>query len=123
MTIRTTSVKLKEICTSEPYHLISHKNIRQDGVMMPQSYIFLCTPIDGIQSILNARAVAPQRPEFSVRCSETYGNTTKEVVRSYPFSLKYVSSQTFESSTRVVRDAEEACTWLHALDIVESIWD
>jgi hypothetical protein len=90
---------------------------------LPQSYIFLCNPIDGIQSILNARAVVPQNPEFLVRCSETYGNTTKEVERAYPFSLKYVSSQTFEPSTRVVRDPAEACTWLHALDIVESIWD
>jgi len=123
VTIRTTSAKLKEICKEESYHLITQKNIRQDGNYMPQSYIFLCNPIDGIQSILNARAVVPQNPEFSVRCLETYGNTTKEVERAYPFSLKYVSSQTFEPSTRVVRDPAEACTWLHALDIVESIWD
>jgi hypothetical protein len=91
--------------------------------MMPQSYIFLCTPIDGIQSILNARAVIPQNPGSTVRCLETYGNTTKEVERYYPFSLKYISSQTFEASTRVVRNPAEACTWLHAIDIVESIWD
>lgn len=123
VTIRTTSAKLKEICKEESYHLITQKNIRQDGNYMSQSYIFLCNPIDGIQSILNARAVVPQNPEVSVRCLETYGNTTKEVERAYPFSLKYVSSQTFEPSTRVVRDAAEACTWLHALDIVESIWD
>ena len=123
VTIRTTSATLKEICKKEPYHLITHKNVRQDGKMMPQSYIFLCTPIDGIQSILNARAVIPQNPGSTVRCLETYGNTTKEVERYYPFSLKYISSQTFEASTRVVRNPAEACTWLHAIDIVESIWD
>ena len=33
------------------------------------------------------------------------------------------SSETFDARTRVVRDAAEACTWLHAIDIVESIWD
>ena len=48
VTIRTTSAKLKEICKEESYHLITHKNIRQDGNYMSQSYIFLCNPIDGI---------------------------------------------------------------------------
>jgi hypothetical protein len=123
VTLRSTSTNMEEICKDQPYHLITNKNIRLDGQYMPQSYIFLCNPIDGIQSILNARAVVPRDAEKSVRCIETYGNTTKEVVRGYPFSLKYISTQTFEPSTRVVRAAEEACTWLHAIDIVESIWD
>lgn len=73
--------------------------------------------------MINARAVISENPESSVRCKETYGNKTKYVKRSYPFSLKYISSQTFEPGSRVVRSPEEACTWLHAIDIVESIWD
>lgn len=123
VTIRATSTKMQEICNENDYHLITHKNILQDGQPMRQSYIFLCKPIDGIQSILNARAVIPSEPENSARCIETYGNKTKVLIRYYPFSLKYISSQTFEPETRVIRKAEEACTWLHAIDIVESVWD
>tara|TARA_B110000908_G_C10262211_1_gene460219 strand:- start:3207 stop:3812 length:606 start_codon:yes stop_codon:yes gene_type:complete len=121
--IRATSTKMEEICSQKKYNLMTHKNIKQDGVFMPQSYIFLCNPIRSLRSVINARAVISQNPESSVRCKETYGNKTKYVQRSYPFSLKYISSQTFEPGSRVVRSPEEACTWLHAIDIVESIWD
>jgi len=121
--IRATSTKMEEICSQKKYNLMTHKNIKQDGVFMPQSYIFLCNPIRSLRSVINARVVISQTPESSVRCKETYGNKTKYVQRSYPFSLKYISSQTFEPGSRVVRSPEEACTWLHAIDIVESIWD
>jgi len=121
--IRATSIKMEEICKQKKYNLLTHKNIKQDGVFMSQSYIFLCNPIQGLRSVINSRVVTSKNPENSVRCKETYGNKTKYVHRSYPFSLKYISSQTFEAGTRVVRSPEEACTWLHAIDIVESIWD
>lgn len=120
---RLSASKLEEACESSDYTVLTHKNIVIDGEPMRESMIFLCRPIAGIRSVLNVRAVAPHESGKIVHCLETYANKTKRVPRKYPFSLKYISGQTFEASTRVVRDAEEACIWLHAIDIVESIWD
>lgn len=123
VSIRHASTTLEEICKTEDYTVLTHKNIVMDGKPMEQSYIYLCQPIGDIRSVLNVRAVIPPKNGETVTCIETYGNKTKQVTRNYPFSLKYISSETFDARTRVVRDAAEACTWLHAIDIVESIWD
>jgi hypothetical protein len=120
---RLSALKLEEACSISTYTVLTHKNIVIDGEPMRESMIFLCRPIAGIRSVLNVRAVAPHENGKIVHCLETYANKTKKVPRKYPFSLKYISSATFEANTRVVRDAEEACIWLHAIDIVESIWD
>jgi len=123
VSIRHASAALVEVCKTESYTVLTHKNIIMSGNPMLHSYIYLCNPIGDIQSVLNARAVEPHATAKTCVCIEKYGNVTKRVQRKYPFSLKYISSQTFASRTRVVRTAEEACTWLHAIDIVESIWD
>ena len=123
VSIRHASDVLSGICQNQEYTVLTHKNIVMDGKPMLQSYIYLCSPIGDIKSVLNARTIISQASVQTVNCIETYGNKTKYVARKYPFSLKYISSQTFEARTRVVRDAAEACTWLHAIDIVESIWD
>lgn len=123
MSIRHAATVLEEVCKTEKYTVLTHKNILMDGFPMENSYIYLCSPIADIRSVLNARAVIPQYGGETVTCIETYGNKTKHVDRKWPFSLKYISSETFEARTRVVRDESEACTWLHAIDIVESIWD
>lgn len=121
--IRQASLTLSEVCKTKEYSVLTHKNIIMGGSKMKESYIYLCNPIDDIQSVLNARTVVSGSAINKVRCIETYANITKQVERKYPFSLKYISTQTFSQRTRVVRNPEEACTWLHAIDIVESIWD
>ncbi len=121
--IRHASHALSEVCKSNKYSVLTHKNIIMDGSKMKESYIYLCNPVDDIQSVLNVRKVVSGSAVKKVRCVETYANITKNVERKYPFSLKYISTQTFSQRTRVVRNPEEVCTWLHAIDIVESIWD
>jgi len=123
VSIRHASKALAEVCQTHEYTVLTHKNIIMDGIPMKYSYIYLCRPFGNIQAVVNARKVVSDNAIKSVTCIETYGNKTKHVVRKYPFSLKYISSQTFQPQTRVVRKAEEACTWLHAIDIVDSIWD
>jgi hypothetical protein len=123
VSIRHISSVMSDVCTSDKYTILTHKNINIDLERMKESYIYLCSPIDHIQTILNARAVISGAATSQVRCVESYGETTKTVTRKYPFSLKYVCGETFTSKTRIVRDAKEACTWLHAIDIVESVWD
>ena len=123
VSLRHVSSVLSNVCQEDNYNILTHKNVMMDNVRMKESYIYLCTPVDTIQSVVNARAVVSAAAVKSVRCVETYGNTTKTVVRRYPFSLKYVCGETFVSKTRIVREAKEACTWLHAIDIVESVWD
>lgn len=39
--IRATSTKMEEICSQKKYNLITQKNIKQDGVFMP-NLIFFC---------------------------------------------------------------------------------
>ena len=121
--IRHASNTLTEICKTHEYSVLTHKNIIMDGGRMRESYIHLCNPVDDIVSVLNARRVLSGQSTSSVSCIETYGNVTKTIERKYPFSLKYICGQTFAQRTRVVRDPVEACIWLHAMDIVESVWD
>jgi len=123
MSIRHAAKTLAPICNYQNYTVLTHKNILMDGQPMEHSYIYLCSPIGDIRSVLNARAVIPHDNGNTVTCIESYANKTKRIDRRWPFSLKYISSETFEARTIVVRDAGEACTWLHAIDIVESIWD
>lgn len=122
--IRHAGNQLAEICKSNEYSVLTHKNILMDGSRMRENYIHLCQPVGGdIVSVLNARAVVSGAAVEKVSCVETYGNVTKTISRQYPFSLKYICGQSFAQRTRVVRDPVEACTWLHAIDIVESVWD
>ena len=123
VSMRHVSSVLSTVCQEDDYNILTHKNVMMDNVRMKESYIYLCTPVDTIHSVVNARAVVSAAAVKSVRCVETYGNLTKTVVRKYPFSLKYVCGETFVTKTRIVRAAKEACTWLHAIDIVESVWD
>lgn len=121
--IRHAGNKLAEVCQANDYSVLTHKNIIMDGQRMKESYIYLCKPISDIVSIINARRVVSAAAKNTVSCVETYGNTTKTIQRRYPFSLKYIDGQSFTQRTRVVRDEMEACIWLHAIDIVESVWD
>lgn len=123
VSMRHVSSVLSTVCQEDNYNILTHKNVLMDNARMRESYIYLCTPVGTIQSVVNARAVVSAAAVKSVRCVETYGNTTKTVLRKYPFSLKYVCGETFLTKTRIVREAMEACTWLHAIDIVESVWD
>jgi hypothetical protein len=123
VSIRHISSVMSNICNTDKYTILTHKNINIDNDRMKESYIYLCSPIDNIKTILNARAVISGSATSHVRCVESYGNLTKTVTRKYPFSLKYVCGETFVSKTRIIRDAKEACTLLHAIDIVESVWD
>ena len=124
VSIRHAANQLAEVCKGNEYSVLTHKNVLMDGDRMRESFIYLCNPVGGdIVSVLNARYVLTGSSKESVSCVETYGNVTKTIVRSYPFSLKYICGQTFTQRTRVVREAVEACTWLHAIDIVESVWD
>jgi len=121
--IRHVGDKLAQVCQTNDYAVLTHKNIVMGGLRMPESYIYLCKPVGDIVSVLNARRVISGSASETVWCVETYGNMTKRVSRQYPFSLKYICGQTFTARTRVVRDPVEACTWLHAIDIVESVWN
>jgi hypothetical protein len=123
VSIRHVSSVLSAVCRKDNYNILTHKNVMMDNVRMKESYIYLCTPVGTVQSVVNARAVVSAAAVKTVRCVETYGNTSKTIVRKYPFSLKYVCGETFITKTRIVREAKEACTWLHAIDIVESVWD
>lgn len=115
--------RLQEICQTKKYSVLTHKSIIMDGERMRESYIYLCNPISDIVSIINARKVISAAAKETVSCIETYGNVTKTITRKYPFSLKYIDGQSFVQRTRVVRDEMEVCIWLHAIDIVESVWD
>ncbi len=123
VSIRQINQAMADICAEHDYNVLTHKNIRIDGLQMPEAYVYLCNPVDSIQTVINPRVVISGAAKKSVVCAENHANVTKQVSRKYPFSLKYVCAQTFTQRTRVVRSPLEACTWLHAVDIVESIWD
>jgi len=120
MKIRHVNQLLTQECTTSNYSLFTHKNIELDTVLMEEAYIHTCEPST---SILNARAVFSGTSTKYVRCQEQYASITKIKERKYPFSLKYISGTTFLPETKVIRTAQEACQWLHAIDIVESRWD
>ena len=122
VSIRHISDVLRGVCEDSDYTVLTNKNVVLDGLPMRESYVYLCTPVAGIQSVLNVRAVAPSSSSKTVKCRESYGGQRKTVTRRYPFSLKYVSGHTFAPQTKVIREPAEACIWLHAIDVVESVW-
>ena len=122
VSIRHISDVLRGVCAGSDYTVLTNKNVVLDGLPMRESYAYLCNPVAGVQTVLNVRAVRPSSTSKTVKCRETYAGKTKTVTRQYPFSLKYVSGQTFAPQTKVIREAAEACIWLHAIDVVESVW-
>ena len=122
VSVRHISDVLRGVCADSEYTVLTNKNVVLDGLPMRESYVYLCNPVSGIQTALNVRAVRPSSTSKTVKCRETYGGVTKTVARQYPFSLKYVSGQTFAPQTKVIREPAEACIWLHAIDVVESVW-
>jgi len=124
MSIRYVSEKLSDVCSNSNYTVLTQKNIEIDGQGMAESYIFICGRKNaGHVAVLNARSVISDGADKTVQCVESYANVTKRVRRKYPFSVKYISSETFTPRTTVIRKPAEACIWQHALDIVESVWD
>ena len=61
VSIRHASTTLEEICKTEDYTVLTHKNIVMDGKPMEQSYIYLCQPIGDIRSVLNVRGSDPSK--------------------------------------------------------------
>lgn len=118
--VRHVSSILTEVCQQQKYALLTNKNVLMDGIRMKESYIYLC---HAKKPVVNARAVVTNSATKTVRCIESYANRTKTVTRNYPFSLKYVCGETFVSKTKIIREPMQACIWLHAIDIVESLWD
>jgi hypothetical protein len=90
---------------------------------MRESFIYLCRRTSDLKAVVNARAVITKAATKSANCIESYAGIEKKVVRQYPFSLKYISADTFSDRTKVIRTAEEACVWQHAIDIVNSVWE
>lgn len=114
---------LDKVCASNKFTVLTHKNVLLDGFPMRESYIYLCRRTSDLQAVVNARAVVTNAATNTANCLETYAGVQKKVERRYPFSLKYVSADTFTDRTKVIRNAEEACVWQHAIDIVNSVWE
>ena len=121
--MRHISTVLEKVCKENNYTVLTHKNIILDGSPMQESYIFLCHRISDLKAIVNARAVITNAATKTARCIENYAGIQKQVSRKYPFSLKFISADTFTDRTKVIRTAEEACVWQHAIDIVNSVWE
>ena len=114
-----TNTLLESRCQTTNYTVFTHKNVLFDGQPMPTSYIYRCKT----RGVLNARAVFSGSSKQTVKCRETHAGTTKIIHRNYPFSLKFISADTFEKKTKIIRESSEACVWLHAIAIVNSLWD
>ena len=123
VSIRHITHILSEVCNRENYTVLTNKNIKSDNKRMKENYIYFCNPISDITAIINARVVLSTITSKTIRCKETYGVKTKTVVRQYPFSLKYIDAVDFSPQTKIIRNGIEACTILHAIDIVNSVWD
>ena len=123
VSIRHITHILSEVCNRENYTVLTNKNIKSDNKRMKENYIYFCNPISDITAMLNARVVLSTITSKTIRCKETYGEKTKTVVRQYPFSLKYIDAVNFSPKTKIIRNGIEACTILHAIDIVNSVWD
>ncbi len=121
--VRHVNRVLEGVCEHNNYTVLTHKNVVMDSHLMQESYIYLCSEAAATRSVVNARAVISGASSETAYCVETYAGQRKVVPRNYPFSLKYISAETFVPQTRVVREAKEACVWLHALDIVASTWE
>lgn len=124
VSIRHINGLLSDVCQHENYMVLTNKNIQSDNVRMTENYIYLCTPISNIQSMINARiVVSTSSTTKTVRCKESYGEVSKTVIRQYPFSLKYIDAEQFQQQTKVIRTAQNACTILHAIDVIQSKWE
>tara|TARA_B100000795_G_C22799643_1_gene441159 strand:+ start:236 stop:670 length:435 start_codon:yes stop_codon:yes gene_type:complete len=124
VSIRHINSLLSDVCQHENYMVLTNKNIRSDNIRMTENYIYFCTPISNIQSMINARTVVSTSSSTkTVRCKESYGEVSKTVIRQYPFSLKYVDAEQFQQQTKVIRTAQNACTILHAIDVIQSKWE
>lgn len=123
VSMRHIGTVLDQVCASQNYTVLTHKNIILDGSPMQESYIHLCERVSDLKAVVNARAVITNAATKTANCIETYANIKKRVVRRYPFSLKYISAETFVDRTKVIRTPAEACVWQHAIDIVNSVWE
>lgn len=124
VSIRHINNMLSEVCKQENYTVLTNKNIESDNKRMKANYIYFCEPLDStISAMLNARVVLSTVSSKTIRCKETYGTKTKTILREYPFSLKYIDAVDFSRQTKIIRNRIEACTILHAIDIVHSSWD
>ena len=120
--IRDMNAQLHDACKDASYRIITNKNILWGDKRMAEAYVHLCTPSLGLTSALNVRVVQGSAASTHVRCKETYANETRTVDRWYPFSLKWVSTDTFDAKSKVIRKPADACTWLHITDVLESKW-
>lgn len=122
VSIRHVSSTLNYVCHNNNYTVLTNRNILLDEQPMTEKYIFFCNSDMLIRSAVNVRAVITSAAKKSVLCREMYAGKEQRIRRYYPFSLKYISSQTFTSKTRVIRDAKETCLWQHAISIVDGSW-
>lgn len=122
VSVRHVASTLERVCYDNDYTVLTNRNVLLDEKPMLEKYVFFCDPKMQVRSALNVRAVITGAAKKSVLCSELYAGIEKKVRRYYPFSLKYVSGQTFTAKTRVVRDARETCMWQHAISIVDGSW-
>ena len=123
VSIRYVADKLSQICRETNYTVLTHKNVLLDSNLMRESYIYMCDEKGDMRSVLNARAVVSRAAKNTAHCIESYAGVEKRIPRGYPFSLKYISADTFTDRTKVIRDPVQACKWQHAIDIVNSVWD
>ena len=123
VSIRHITHILSEVCNRENYTVLTNKNIKSDNKRMKENYIYFCNPISDITAMLNARVVLSTITSKTIRCKETYGEKTKTVIRQHPFSLKYIDAVDFSPRTKIIRNGIDACTILHAIDIVNSVWN
>lgn len=123
VSIRYIGEKLAEVCREKNHTILTHKNILLDSNPMRESYIYMCDEKGDMRSVLNARAVVSRAAKKTAHCIETYAGVEKRIPRGYPFSLKYISTDTFTDRTKVIRDPVQACKWQHAIDIVNSVWN
>jgi len=123
VSIRHINTLLSSVCQDENYMVLTNKNIESDNVRMKDNYIYFCHPISEIQAMVNGRVVHSDISTQTIRCKETYSSKTKTLIRHFPFSLKYTDAVDFSYKTKIIRDGIAACTILHAIDIVNSVWD
>ena len=57
-----------------------------------------------------------------IRCKEEYAGIYKERVQPKTVTLRAINVETWTTVRRKSRDAKQACTWLHAIDILNRKW-
>jgi hypothetical protein len=123
VSIRHINTILSEVCQNENYMVLTNKNIESDKTRMKDNYIYFCHPISDIQAMVNGRVVHSSISTQTIRCKESYGGKTKTIPRQFPFSVKFTDAVDFSYKTKIIRDGIAACTILHAIDVVNSVWD